>query len=121
MEKQTEKRKKPSGKALKSKPIQRTTERTKNKSLKSSPKRAGAVKGPNKGEGAYIQLKIDHEIFPHIRALFSVESPQELEDRFGIKLDRDLPWPQKSKKTHSVKAGAILEMIARRSLKKGED
>lgn len=93
--------------------------RTKERRLKPGPKRAGGTKGPNKGEGASIQLKMDPELFPHIRDLFSVDSPKELEERYGIKLDRDLPWPGKSKKSHSLKAGAILEMIARRLLAKG--
>jgi hypothetical protein len=80
---------------------------------------SGATKGPDKGDGALIQLKIDPELFPNIRELLLAKSPQDLEERYGLSLDRDLPWPQGDKKTQSIRAGAILETIARRGLQKG--
>ena len=89
------------------------------KGRKPGPKAGGMpVKGPNSGEGRFIQMKLDPELFPHIRELLTTKNPVELERRFGITLERDLPWPAGDKKTQSVRAGAILESIARQGINK---
>jgi hypothetical protein len=79
---------------------------------------SGGQKGTDNGEGDPMQLKFSTERYPNIRALLQVQNPVELEERFGIVIDRDLPWPESQHKSQSYRAAAILESLARRGLKK---
>ena len=79
---------------------------------------SGGQKGTDNGEGDPIQLKFSTERYPHVRALLQVSNPVELEEKFGIVIDRDLPWPENPHKSQSYRAAAILESLARRGLKK---
>lgn len=89
--------------------------------LKRGRRKSGATKdkGLDKGEASDIQLKVDSEIFPNVRELLRTPNPKDLLERYGIDLDRDLPWPLGEKMTQSVRAASILETIARRWKKGG--
>lgn len=78
-------------------------------------------KHADNGEGDLIRIKIDPDEYPHIRELLRAKNPLELEEEYGVELDRDLLWPPGDKKTISIRAAAILEAIARRRRKRKEN
>lgn len=65
-----------------------------------------------------LNITLHRSEFPHVEELIYAKNPQELYDRFGLDLPRDLFWSKSSLKGLSQRVGAILETIARGELKK---
>ena len=66
-----------------------------------------------------INLTIMTKEYPNIEKLLLSKNRQELYDTYGIDLPRDLDWHKSSLKGLSHRASAILEVIARETLRKG--
>lgn len=66
-----------------------------------------------------FNLTIIKKDFPNIEALMLTKNRQELYDKYGIDLPRDLDWARSSIKGLSHRASVILEIIARGAIKQG--
>jgi hypothetical protein len=81
---------------------------------------SGAKKGKEKAEPSIIQVKIDSEVFPHVRGLLQENDPAVIERMLGVTFSRDLLllWPLEGR-TQSARAACILEAIGRRVIENG--
>lgn len=76
---------------------------------------SGARKVKEKTEPGIIQVKIDSEVFPHVRSLLHESDPAVVEKILGVTFSRDLLllWPKEGNRTQSARAACILEAIGR--------